>query len=227
MNVQRSVLFKGWSNYSIVSGPAIVAPKRSSTAWTSSPEGLYFESEVSDAEAIFVEAASSATDAEPEDQLRMFFQSHKIGSSNKDGITAGSLFNLARECGADFSPWEKTSAVSGQAVVVYVPGKEEQCRKRIDLIVAADPRTFTLGSPSGPLVILRVPDKETLPSTTTWDGDLPGTTLALTADIMQRRPWEAVGGCHASTIPASSTSFPDMIPKRDYFTIGRLASTSR
>src|ERR1700722_142207 len=110
-------------------------------------------SEVSDAEAIFVEAASSATDAEPEDQLRMFFQSHKIGSSNKDGITAGSLFNLARECGADFSPWEKTSAVSGQAVVVYVPGKEEQCRKRIDLIVAADPRTFTLGSPSGPLVI--------------------------------------------------------------------------
>jgi hypothetical protein len=52
--------------------------------------------------------------------------------------------------------------------------------------VAADPRTFTLGSPTGPLVILRVPDKEALPSSTTWDGDLPGTTIALTADIMQR-----------------------------------------
>jgi hypothetical protein len=143
-------------------------------------------SEVSDAEAIFVEAASSATGAEPEDHLRTFFQSHKIGNSGTDGITAGSLFNLARECGADFSPWEKTFAGSGQDVVVFAPGNEHECRKQIDRIVAADPRTFTLGSPTGPLVILRVPDKEALPSNTTWDGDLPGTTLALTADIMQR-----------------------------------------
>jgi hypothetical protein len=141
---------------------------------------------LADAETIFVEAASSAKDPAAEDQLREFFQSRKNAGPTTDGITAGSLFNLARTCGADFSPWEKTSAGSGQDVVVFAPGNEEQCRKQIDLIVAADPRTFTLGSPTGPLVILRVPDKEALPSSTTWDGDLPGTTLALTADIMQR-----------------------------------------
>jgi hypothetical protein len=141
---------------------------------------------VADAETIFVEAASSAKDAAAEDQLRGFFQSRKHSGPTTDGITVGSLFNLARQSGADFSPWEKTSAGSGQNVVLYAPGNEEQCRKQIDLIVAADPRTFTLGSPTGPLVIQRVPDKEALPSSTTWDGDLPGTTLALTADIIER-----------------------------------------
>jgi hypothetical protein len=143
-------------------------------------------SELPDAEAIFIEVASSTADADPEDQLREFFRNRKPSGLNTDAITVGSLFNLARTCGADFSPWEKTSAGSGQDAVVFAPGNEEQCRKQIDRIVAADPRTFTLGSPSGPLVILRVPDKEELPSCTTWDGDLPGTTIALTADIMQR-----------------------------------------
>jgi hypothetical protein len=52
--------------------------------------------------------------------------------------------------------------------------------------VAADPRTFTLGDSAGPLVILRVPDKDALPTETQWEGDLPGTTLAMSADIMQR-----------------------------------------
>jgi putative DNA primase/helicase len=43
-----------------------------------------------------------------------------------------------------------------------------------------------LGDPSGPLVILRVPDKEDLPAETRWEGDLPGTTLAAPADVMER-----------------------------------------
>jgi hypothetical protein len=141
---------------------------------------------VTDAETIFVEAASGGEDAAAEDQLREFFQIRKNAGPTTDGVTAGSLFNIARRYGADFSPWEKTSAGSSQTVVLYAPGNEEQCRKQIDLIVAADPRTFTLGSPTGPLVILRVPDNKALPSGAAWDGDLPGTTLALTADVIER-----------------------------------------
>src|SRR5205807_5639598 len=45
---------------------------------------------------------------------------------------------------------------------------------------------FTLGDPTGPLVILRVPKEDELPPKTKWDCDLPGTTLAMAADIMQR-----------------------------------------
>jgi hypothetical protein len=138
-----------------------------------------------DAETIFVEAASSAKDADPEHQLRMFFQNFTSTDPN-DGITVGTLLNVARQCGADFSPWEKTSSGSSQEVVLYAPGNEEECRKQIDRAVAADPRTFTLGDPTGPLVILRVPKEDELPPKTKWDCDLPGTTLAMTADIMQR-----------------------------------------
>ena len=54
-------------------------------------------------------------------------------------------------------------------------------------MVAADPRTYTLGDPTGPLVILRVPEeKGELPAGVRWEGDLPGTTLAASADVMQR-----------------------------------------
>ena len=37
-----------------------------------------------------------------------------------------------------------------------------------------------------PLAILRIPEAHTLPSDTRWEGDLPGTTLATPADIMER-----------------------------------------
>jgi hypothetical protein len=138
---------------------------------------------VADAEANFVEAASNAKDAHPEDQLRKFFQSFTCADPNGDGITVGSLFNLARQYGADFSRWEESSNVSGREVR-FVPGNEGECRKQLDRVVAADPRTFTLGSPTGPLVLLRIPDKSVLPQEVIWEGDLPGTTLATTADIM-------------------------------------------
>ncbi len=140
---------------------------------------------VGDAETIFVEAASSANGAAPQDDLRKFFQAHSGGNPDTDGITVGTLLNIARQYGADFNRWEATSDNRGREVL-NSPGNEEECRKQIDIIVAADPQTFTLGDPTGPLVILRVPKKEQLPAKTKWDGDLPGTTLATPADIMQR-----------------------------------------
>jgi hypothetical protein len=51
--------------------------------------------------------------------------------------------------------------------------------------VVADPCTYTLGDPTGPLVVLRVPDKAALPREKRWEGDLPGTTLALTPEADQ------------------------------------------
>ena len=78
--------------------------------------------------------------------------------------------------------------VSGPAkengTIYYYPGNEAVCRTALDKIVAADPRAFTLGDRTGPLVILRTPEK--LPPETRWEGDLPGTTLATTADVMLR-----------------------------------------
>jgi putative DNA primase/helicase len=139
-----------------------------------------------DAETIFVEAALSANEPATEDDLRKFFRAFACGNPDTDGITAGTLFNIARRYGADFGPWEKTYADFGRDAVLFAPGNEEECRKQLDRVVAADPRTYTLGDPTGPLVILRVPAEDDLPREVRWEGDLPGTTLALAADIMQR-----------------------------------------
>jgi hypothetical protein len=119
-----------------------------------------------DAETIFVKAASSAKGAATEDDLRRFFQKYSGGNADTDNVTAGTLFNIARRYGADFSPWEKTSADLARNVVLFAPGNEDECRKQIDRAVAADPRTFTLGDPTGPLVILRVPKEDELPPNT-------------------------------------------------------------
>ena len=139
-----------------------------------------------DAETIFVEAASSAKTPVPKDELREFFQTYSGGNPDTDGITAGTLMNTARRYGADFSPWGETCADLARDVVLFAPGKEVECRKQIDRAVAADPQTFTLGDPTGPLVILRLAKQDELPPKTKWDCDLPGTTVAMTADIMQR-----------------------------------------
>jgi hypothetical protein len=142
-------------------------------------------SELADAEAIFVEAASRAKDADPQDELRIFFQTCKSIDPTQDDITVGSLLNFARRYEADFSPWDKPTP-GLHDMVLFAPGKEEECRRQLDHAVAADPRTFTLGDPTGPLAILRAPDKIALPPKTRWESNLPGTTLAMTADIMQR-----------------------------------------
>ena len=54
---------------------------------------------VPEAEAIFVEAASSAKDADPEDDLRNFFRTFTCDDQDNDGITVGTLLNAARHCG--------------------------------------------------------------------------------------------------------------------------------
>jgi hypothetical protein len=141
---------------------------------------------VPDAEDIFVEAASTAKRADTEEQLRSYFQNRAASQPPDQAITVGTLFHIAGRCGADFSQWKEIADGSDAAVAVYRPGNEEACRKLLNEAVAADPRTFTLGDSTGPLVILRVPDKDALPPNTRWEGDLPGTTLATPADIMQR-----------------------------------------
>ncbi len=141
---------------------------------------------VSDAEDIFVEAASIAKDADSEEELRKFFQDCQRAQPSNDGVTVGTLFHVASQCRADFSKWKRIAAFRDPDVAMFVPGNEEDCRKHLARVVAADPWTYTLGDASGPLVILRVPDKAALPSETRWEGDLPGTTLAAPADVMER-----------------------------------------
>ena len=143
-------------------------------------------SRVPDAEDIFVETASIAKDADPEEKLRKFFQDCESAKHPAEGITVGTLFHCAHRCGADFSQWKQIAADCDPDVAMFLPGNEVKCRYLLDGIVAADPCTHTLGDPTGPLVILRVPDKEALPSETRWEGDLPGTTLAAAADVMER-----------------------------------------
>jgi putative DNA primase/helicase len=138
------------------------------------------------AEDFFIEAASTAKDADTDEALRSFFKGCEDAQPPTDGVTVGTLFYIATRCGADFSPWKQIAAACDPDVAMFVPGNEEDCRKRLTRVVAADPCTYTLGDPTGPLVILRVPDKEALPQETRWEGDLPGTTLAAPADVMER-----------------------------------------
>jgi putative DNA primase/helicase len=143
-------------------------------------------SRVPDAENIFVEAASIAKGADPEEKLRKFFQDCEHATPRADGITAGTLFHIASQCGANFTKWKEIAGDRDPDVAMFVPGNEEDCRKKLARIVAADPLTYTLGDRAGPLVILRIPEAKALPQQTRWEGDLPGTTLAATADIMER-----------------------------------------
>ena len=140
---------------------------------------------VAEAEDIFVEAASTAKNADAGEALRDFFKKCEDAQPRTNGVTVGTLLYIAIQCGADFSQWKQIADVSGPEVL-FVPGNEEKCRNLLDCVVAADPHTYTLGDQTGPLAILRVPDKEELPPETRWEGDLPGTTLAAPPDVMLR-----------------------------------------
>jgi hypothetical protein len=141
---------------------------------------------VSDAEDIFVEAASLAKGADAEQKLREFFQSCAKAEQRADGITVGTLIHAASQCGVDFKRWKDVAVERHPNAAIFVPGNEQVCRQLLGREVVADPCTYTLGDPTGPLVILRVPNQATLPPETRWEGDLPGTTLALGPDIMER-----------------------------------------
>jgi Family of unknown function (DUF5906) len=60
---------------------------------------------VPDAEDIFVEAASKARDADSEEKLRSSFQDCKAADPRTNGVTVGTLFYTASQCGADFGRW--------------------------------------------------------------------------------------------------------------------------
>lgn len=57
------------------------------------------------AEAIFIEAASTAKGADAEEKLREFFQNCKCAEARNDGITVGTLLHMARQSGASFDAW--------------------------------------------------------------------------------------------------------------------------
>ena len=141
---------------------------------------------VAEAEDIFVAAASTAKGTDTDEALRGFFKNCEHAQPRTNGVTVGTLFYIAIQCGADFSLWKQIANSCDPEEAWFVPGNEEECRAQLDRVVAADPWTFTLGDRTGPLVILRVPDKDALPPNTQWEGDLPGTTLATPADVMLR-----------------------------------------
>ena len=93
--------------------------------------------------------------------------------------------------------FEQGPGSTSEITVNYVPGNEVACRTALDNVVAADLSTFTSGDI---LTILRVPDQEK-PGLERWGGDLPGTTPALPADIIERAErlkWMARSGGKAS-----------------------------
>jgi hypothetical protein len=158
------------------------------------------------AEDIFVGAASEVSGADPEADLRRFFEQCKKAERRDQHVTVATLFFEARKYGADFDHWRENDDT-----IIYAPGREQWCRERLDRAVAEDPLTFTLGGRSGPLVVLRVPLDEDLPAHTKWDGDLPGASLATAADIMlraERLAWMKDGksGLYRITPPRSFIS---------------------
>ena len=62
---------------------------------------------VAEAEDIFIEAASTAKDADADEALRSFFKKCEDAQPRTNGVTVGTLFYIAIQCGADFSPWKQ------------------------------------------------------------------------------------------------------------------------
>jgi len=103
-------------------------------------------------EEIFITAALASNSAGSERELRAFFQNCKRIALRTDGTTAvETLFHVACNFGADLSQWTQNADGHGPNVLRYEPGNEEECRQQLDRVVAADPRTYTLSEPSGPL----------------------------------------------------------------------------
>src|ERR1035437_4362107 len=76
---------------------------------------------VAEAEDIFVEAASTAKDADADEGLRSFFKNCEGAQPRTNGVTVGTLFHVARKHGADFSPWKQIDRVSLADFYAYMP----------------------------------------------------------------------------------------------------------
>jgi hypothetical protein len=79
---------------------------------------------VADAEDIFVEAASTAKDADPEQQLRSWFKNCESAQSRPNSVTVGTLFHTASQRGADFSRWKWQSPVVAALLTEATPRRE-------------------------------------------------------------------------------------------------------
>ena len=144
------------------------------------------------AEDIFVKHASNAKNPDPDEALRQYFSRCRASQPpGKREITVGTLLLLAQQNRANFDQWKFQATpdqknivgqTTGSEIIYYYPGNEVPCRTALDKIVAADQSTFTSGDM---LVILRVPDQNKS-GLERWSGDLPGTTQALPADIIER-----------------------------------------
>lgn len=62
---------------------------------------------VDDAEVIFVQTASRALNADSEEDLRGFYRSCAAATARLNGVTVGTLFHAAHQCGADFGVWKR------------------------------------------------------------------------------------------------------------------------
>jgi hypothetical protein len=76
---------------------------------------------VAEAEDIFVEAASTAKEADTDEALRSFFKNCEGAQPRTNGVTVGTLFHVARKHGADFSPWKAIDRVSLADFHAYMP----------------------------------------------------------------------------------------------------------
>ena len=77
-----------------------------------------------DAENIFVEAASIAKEADPEEELRKFFQNCEHAQPSNDSVTVGTLFYVASQCGADFSQWKQIADAAAPTLRCMYPAKK-------------------------------------------------------------------------------------------------------
>jgi hypothetical protein len=74
---------------------------------------------VPDAEKIFVEAASTAKEADPADKLRKFFRNCEQAKKRPGGTTVATLLHKARECGAQFSKWKILADSTGAVALIH------------------------------------------------------------------------------------------------------------
>ena len=141
---------------------------------------------VADAEDIFIEAASTAKDADADEALRSFFKNCEDAQPRTNGVTVGTLFYTAIQCGADFSPWKQIARAAAPKLHGSYPVTRRNAVRGLTVLWRPIRGHSRWAIRTGPLVILRVPDKDALPPETRWEGDLPGTTLATPADVMLR-----------------------------------------
>jgi hypothetical protein len=155
--------------------------------WVRIARGLAHQASISEPHAeklwaILDEASRKALNYDANENRRRWERYIREAPQRQHPITIATVFAQARSAG-----WQPATgeAPDTEISVLYVPGNEEVCRRALDQIVAADERVFTLEG-SGLLSILRAPERETQSPGIQWEGDLPGTTLATVADVMER-----------------------------------------